>query len=132
LEVEIMKVGWRHGVATLLVAAVVVPYVRYLVRGAMPFIEDPRGMAVTGLAFGLAAVAVLGRGAFRGTWGVAAAFVAVVSGGVGVVTFIRAEEGALSEGLLAVFIGAIALAWVLAELVHTGLVGTRSGHLAHR
>lgn len=34
--------------------------------------------------------------------------------------------------LVAVFIGAIAAAWVLAELVHTGLERPRSGHLAHR
>ncbi|GAA2558911.1 hypothetical protein [Pseudonocardia hydrocarbonoxydans] len=127
-----MKIGWRDGVATLLVAAIVVPYTGYLVRGAVPFIQDPRGMAVTGLVLGLAAAAVLGRDAFRGTWGVTAAFFAIVSGAVGVVTLIRAEEGALSEGLLAVFIGAIAVAWVLAELVHTGLVRPRSGHLAHR
>ena len=127
-----MKIGRRDGVATLLVVAIVVPYLGYLVRGSMPFIQDPRGMAVTGLVLGLAATAVLGREAFRGTWGVAAAFFAILSGAVGIVTFIRADEGALSEGLLAVFIGAIVVAWVFAELVHTGLVRSRSGQPAHR
>jgi hypothetical protein len=126
-----MKIDWRDGVATLLVAAVVVPYIGYLVRGSMPFIQDPRGMAVTGLVLGAAAALALGRAAFRGTWGVAAAFFAVVSGAVGAVTVIRADEGALSEGLLAVFIGAIVVAWVLAELVHTGLVRARPGHPVH-
>lgn len=126
-----MKIRWRDGVATLLVAAIVVPYVGYLVRGSMPFIRDPRGMAATGLILGLAAAAVLGREAFRGTWGVAAAFFAVASAGVGVVTFIRAEEGALSEGLLAVFMAAIVVAWALAKLARTRLVGTRAGHPAH-
>lgn len=126
-----MTIGWRDGVATLLVAAIVVPYIGYLVRGSMPFIQDPRGMAATGLVLGLAAAAVLGREAFRGTWGVAAAFFAVVSAGVGVVTFIRAEEGALSEGLLAVFVVAIVVAWALAELVRTRLVRSRAGHPAH-
>ena len=66
-----MKIGWRDGVATLLVSAVVVPYIGYLVKGSMPFIHDPRGMAATALVLGLAAAAVLGREAFRGTWGVA-------------------------------------------------------------
>lgn len=130
LEVDIMKIGWRDGVATLLVAAVVVPYVGYLVRGSMPFIHDLRGMAATALPLGLAAAAVLGCEAFRGTWGVAAAFLATVSGAVGVVAFIRAEEGALSNGLLTVFIGAMVMAWVLAELVHTGVAQSRAEHAA--
>ena len=127
-----MKIGWRDGIATLLFAAVVIPYVGRMVRGSMSFLEDPRGMAVTGLAFGIAATVILGRTAFHGTCGVAAAFFAILAAAVGVVTVIRADEGALSEGLLAVFIGAIAIAWVLAELVHTGLVRPRSGHLARR
>ena len=62
-----MKIGWRDGVATFLVAAIVVPYVGYLVRGSMPFIQDPRGMTATGLVLGLAAAAVVGPDAFRGT-----------------------------------------------------------------
>jgi hypothetical protein len=125
-----VKIGWRDGAATLLVAAIVVPYVGYLVCGSMPFIQDPRGMAATGLVLGLAAAAVAGRDAFRGTWGVTAAFFAVLSGGVGVVTFIRAQEGALSEGLLAVFMVAIVVAWALAELARTRLVRSRAGHAA--
>ena len=125
-----MKIGWRDGVATLLVAAIVVPYIGYLVRGSMPFIQDPRGMAATGLVLGLAAAVVVGREAFHGTWGVAAAFFAVASGGLGVVTFIRAEEGALSEGLLAVFVGAIVVAWALAELVRTQLVRAKAARSA--
>jgi hypothetical protein len=125
-----MKIGWRDGAATLLVAAIIAPYIGYLVRGRMPFIQDPRGMAATALVLGLAAAVVLGREAFRGTWGVAAAFSAVASGAVGVVTFIRAEEAALSEGLLAVFVGTVVVAWVLAELVRTRLVQTGVGRPA--
>jgi len=117
-----VKVGWRDGVATLLVAAIVVPYVGYLMRGSMPLIQDPRGMAAIALVLGVAAAVVVGREAFRGTWGVAAGFFAVASAALGVVTFIRAAEGALSEGLLAVFIAALVVAWVLAELVRTQLV----------
>jgi hypothetical protein len=73
---------------------------------------------------------VLGREAFRGTWGVAAAFFAIVSGAVGVVAVIRAEEGALSEGLLAVFMAAMVVAWVLAELVRIGVTRSRARHAA--
>ncbi|WP_345603390.1 hypothetical protein [Pseudonocardia adelaidensis] len=124
-----MKIGWRDVVATLLVAAIVVPYIGYLVHG-MPFIQDPRGMAATGLVLGLAAAAVVGREAFRGTWGAVAAFFAVTSGALGAVTFVRAEEGALSEGLLAAFVVAVVVAWALAELVRTRLIGTSAGHSA--
>ncbi|WP_147254408.1 hypothetical protein [Pseudonocardia hierapolitana] len=130
-----MKIGWRDGVATLLVAAIVVPYIGYLLRGSMPFIQDPRGMAVTGLVLGVAAAAAVGRAAFRGTWGAIAAFFAVASGAVGIVTFIRADEGALSEGLLAVFMTALVVAWVLAELVRTHVPLTvpltRAGRSTH-
>ena len=48
-----MKLTLRDGIATLLVAAILVPYVGYLVNGEMPFIKDPRGMAATGLVLGL-------------------------------------------------------------------------------
>jgi len=125
--VRIVKVGFRDVVATLLVAAIVVPYVGYRVRGSMPFIEDPRGMAATALVLGVAAAAVVGRRAFRGTWGAIAGFFAVASAALGVVTLIRADEGELSEGLLAAFIAAIVVAWVLAELVRTRLVPPRPG-----
>jgi hypothetical protein len=122
MEVASMKIGWRDSVATLLVAAIVVPYIGYLVRGSMPFIQDPRGMAGTGLILGIAAAAVLGWDAFLGSWGAVAAVFAVASCLVGLVTVVWAEQGALSEGLLAVFIAAIAVTWALAELVHTGFM----------
>ncbi|KOX06098.1 hypothetical protein ADK65_02490 [Streptomyces sp. NRRL B-1140] len=34
---------------TLIVAAVVVPFIGYSVRGSMPFVQDPRGMAGVGI-----------------------------------------------------------------------------------
>jgi hypothetical protein len=126
-----VKIDWRDLLATLLVAAIVAPYIGYLARGSMPFIEDPRGMAATALALGVAAVVVVGRRAFRGTWGVAAGFFAVASAGLGVVAFVRSDEGALSEGLLAVLVGAIVVAWLLAELVRTRLVPPRRRRPVH-
>jgi hypothetical protein len=56
-----MRLTIRDAVATVLVAAVLVPYLEYLVRGEMPFIEDPRGMPATGLVLGAAAFLVAGR-----------------------------------------------------------------------
>jgi hypothetical protein len=35
----------RDAVATILVAAIAVPYIGYLINGSMPFVQDPTGMA---------------------------------------------------------------------------------------
>jgi hypothetical protein len=44
------RLMFKDLVATVVVAAVAIPYVGYLVRGEMPFIEDPRDMAGAGIA----------------------------------------------------------------------------------
>jgi hypothetical protein len=54
-----MKLAWRDAVATMLVVAVVVAYVGLLVRGEMPFLQDTRGLAGTGLVLGFLAFPVL-------------------------------------------------------------------------
>ena len=59
-----MKPTFRYALATFFVAAIAAPYAGYLVRGTMPFIQDPRGMAATGLVLGAAAVIAAGREAF--------------------------------------------------------------------
>lgn len=51
-----MRLTLRDLVATILVAAIGVPYVGYLVNGEMPFIKDPRGMSAVGLVLGAASV----------------------------------------------------------------------------
>jgi hypothetical protein len=45
----------RDLLATILVAAIAVPYIGYLVNGEMPLIQDPRGMSATGLVLGVLA-----------------------------------------------------------------------------
>ena len=40
-----MKLTWRDGLATLVFAAIVVPFGGYLIYGSMPFLQDPTGMA---------------------------------------------------------------------------------------
>jgi hypothetical protein len=57
-----MRLKTRDLIATILVAAIAVPYVGYLVNGEMPFIKDPRGMSGTGLVLGAVAFLVLRRG----------------------------------------------------------------------
>ena len=39
----------KDAIATVLVAAVALPYVGYLIRDEMLFIQDPRGMAAVGI-----------------------------------------------------------------------------------
>jgi hypothetical protein len=43
------KLTVRDLAATLLIAAVAVPFIGYSVRGSMPFVQDPRGMAGVGI-----------------------------------------------------------------------------------
>ena len=54
------KLSVRDGIATVALLAVLIPYVGYLIRGEMPFIEDPRGMAAVGLVGLMLAVAAWG------------------------------------------------------------------------
>jgi hypothetical protein len=128
-----MRYSWRELVATVLVAAIAVPYVGYLVRGSMPFIEDPRGMAATGLVLG-AAAALVARDAFRGSgFGQATTIAGTASAGAGFAALVWAENGTVSDILLAVFMAGIGLTWALAMVVDTGLLA--AGHrkeIAHR
>jgi hypothetical protein len=55
------KLTIRDLMTTLIVAAVVVPFIGYSVRGSMPFVHDPRGMAGVGIAGCLLTFAAFGR-----------------------------------------------------------------------
>jgi len=110
-----MRITGKNILATLLVAAIVVPYIGYLVWGEMPFIKDPRGMGATGLILGIAAALVAGRAAFdpepvhRAALGTG-----VVALALGVATVWVGT----SETLLAVFIVAVVGTWILGETAY--------------
>jgi hypothetical protein len=111
-----VRIAYKDVVATLLVAAIVIPYLGYVAWGDMPFIQDPRGMAATGLVLGLAAAAVAGRSAFASEPMHRAALGAgVVALGLGVAALLVGT----SEVLLAVFIAAIVVTWALGEIART-------------
>ena len=57
------KLTIRDLLATLIAAAAVVPFIGYSVRGSMPFVQDPRGMAGIGIVGCLLMFAALGRAA---------------------------------------------------------------------
>ena len=116
-----MRLKARDLVATALVAAVAVPYIGYLVRGDMPFIQDPRGMSATGLVIGIVAFWVMQRGDALDRVGKVETAVAVLSLALGIVAFVFAEA-ASAEGLLAVFMVSIAAVWAMKLNDHTGVL----------
>ena len=115
-------------VATVLVAAVVVPYIGYLVWGEMPFLEDPRGMGATGLILGVAAAVVVGRAVFDPA---PLSRAALAVGGFALVTGIATVWVGTSEGLLAGFIGLIVATWALGELAYSTSGTTADRGMAH-
>jgi hypothetical protein len=54
----------RDVLGTLLVAAIVVPFIGYSIRGSVPLIQDASEMAAVGIVGCLLAFAVFGRKAF--------------------------------------------------------------------
>ena len=112
-----MRFTNRDATATLLVAAIVVPYVGYVIRGSMPFIEDPRGMAATGLILGVLAMTVWGRSllASEATRSIVTVL-AVMSFGLG----IAALWAETDEALLAGFVLSIVVVWAITMLAHSG------------
>lgn len=126
-----MQIKLHDWIATLLVAAIVVPYIGYLVNGSMPFIQDVTGMAAVGLVIALVAVSVIGPDGFRGTWGRVAAVTGVVAALLGVAAVFVGETWAHGETLLAYFIGAVVVTWLIAVLTDVRVLSP-DGDPAHR
>jgi hypothetical protein len=125
-----MRLTVRDLVSTLLVIAIGVPYIGYLVRGEMPFIEDPRGMAATGLVLGTAAFLVARSGDRLDQVGKAEVGLAGVSLALGIAALIFAEAAA-AELLLALFMGSIAVVWLVEMVDHAGYMpGHHPAHVA--
>jgi hypothetical protein len=100
--------------ATLIVAAVVVAFIGYSVRGSMPFVQDPWGMAGVGIVGAMLTVAALGRKAFgTGAFEVTMVTLGVLTIGFGIAALIAETAWAL---LVPMVVGLVLL-WVLA-LVH--------------
>lgn len=121
-----MRLTFRDFVATILVAAVAVPYVGYLIRGQMPFVQDPVGMAAVGLVLGGAAYLVLGTGERFDRVGKLELTLAILSVALGVAALAFAET-AFAEVFLAVFMGSILVVWLIELVDHAGF-GKFSGH----
>jgi hypothetical protein len=123
-----MRITYKDVIATVLIVAIVVPYIGYLAWGDMPFIQDPRGMAATGLVLGLAAAALAGRAAFDPDPMHRAA---LCSGVVALALGIAALVAETNEALLALFIVAIVATWAIGEIAHVRGPVTAGRTMAH-
>jgi uncharacterized membrane protein YfcA len=125
-----MRLTFRDLVATVLVAAIGVPYVGYLMNGEMPFIQDARGMSAVGLILGAAAFLVLRTGNARDRVGTLETGAAVVSMILGFAALAFAETAA-AEILLAVFMGSILVVFAFEVADHAGLVHAHPSTAGH-
>lgn len=115
-----MKLTRKDLIATLLIAAVVVPYVGYLIWGEMPFIQDPRGLAAIGIVGLLLGFVAWGLG-LRSVFGKVMLVLGVATLGLGIAAALIGAEG--SELLLAIFVGAIVLVWAIETMHDAGVFG---------
>jgi hypothetical protein len=113
------RLTFRDALATLFVAAIVVPYIGYLVNGSMPFIQDSRGMAGVGLV-GLVLCFIAWGTGIRSAFGRIMAAAGVVSLGLGIAAMLMGAEG--SAILLGVFVASIVVVWAAETLTHAGVL----------
>jgi hypothetical protein len=114
----------RDAIATLPVAAVAVPYVGYLVRGEMPFIQDPRGMAGVGIVGVILSFIAWGIG-IHTIFGKVMLVLGIATLGIGIAAALLGAEG--SELLLAVFMGAIAVVYGAETAYHAAFGEPQAG-----
>lgn len=117
------KLTARDAWATLIVAAVLIPFVGYSARGTWPYVEDPRGMAGVGIVGALLAVWAFGREAFvTGRFGSVMTVLAVVAVGFGVAALI-AES---TWWLLVPMVAGLVAVWLLGVLHDAGSLTGRA------
>jgi len=112
-----MRLTRYDGVATLLFAAILAPYIGYVARGSMPFVQDPEGMAATALILGAVAAYIGGWVARRRLETLAVGTAAL---GLAILTLVSDSffDLAVRNGLMAGFMATIVLLWTGALLRH--------------
>jgi multisubunit Na+/H+ antiporter MnhF subunit len=115
-----MKLTLRDLIATIVVAAIGVPYIGYLLKGEMPFIKDPRGMSAVGLVLGAVAYFVLRGADAHDRVGKVETVAGIVSLALGLAAVVLAEAAA-ADVLLAVFMGSILVVWAFELIDHAGV-----------
>jgi hypothetical protein len=118
-----MKFSIRDGLASLAVAAILVPYIGFLTNGSMPFIKDPRGMSATVLVLGAVAFLFAGQFSTATPIGITEIVLMAASLALGVAAVLAAETAA-AYTLLAFAVGAVVVTWAVQLLHHIGMVHT--------
>ncbi|MFP3712597.1 hypothetical protein [Puerhibacterium sp. TATVAM-FAB25] len=121
-----MRHHLRDWIALGIAAAIVVPYVGYLVRGSMPFVQDPRGMAAVALVLGVAGFMVLDVGTDTRRPQPVELLLAGGTVALGLAAFLLAET-VLAEGLLAALVVAVVLVLLLGVVHDRQFVTTHRG-----
>jgi hypothetical protein len=116
------KLSVRDILGTLIVAAIVVPFVGYSARGSMPFVHDPRGMAGVGIVGCLIAFAAFGRKPFgTGNFEAIMAMTGLLTLGFGIAALIAGTSWAL----LVPMVAGVVIMWVLALMHDAGYIAPR-------
>lgn len=116
------KLTLRDLAATLIIAAVIVPFVGYSVRGSMPFVQDPRGMAGVGLVGAVLALMAFGWQAFgSGMFERIMIGLAAITIGLAVAALIAENVWAL----LVPMVASVVVVWALALAHDAGYLPTR-------
>ena len=116
-----MRLKARDLVGTVLVIAVVVPYIGYVVNGSMPWVTDAKSMAAIGLVVAFAAYMAIQRYDPDDVTDRVEIGLEDVSLGLGLVAVVFAET-AYAEVLLAVFMGSILIVWAIKLMDHAGVL----------
>ena len=117
------KVTVRDALASLIVIAVLIPFVGYSARGSWPFVQDPRGMAGVGIVGALLAVWAFGRETFAtGRFGAVMTVLAVITLGFGIAALI-AEN---TWWLLVPMVAGLVAVWLLGVLHDAGSFAGRA------
>jgi len=122
-----MRITLRDTLASILVAAIAVPYVGYLLYGSVPFVQDPRGMAAVGLILGFVAFLLMWGPDALDRIGKVELTVAIVALGLGVAALVLAGT-AFAEVLLAVFMASILVVWAFELMDHLGMIPGSTHH----
>ena len=118
-----MRFSVRDAVATLLLAAVLVPYVGFLANGSMPFIVHPLGMSVTALILGTTGLLTAGRLSASSGIGLAELILATLTVAVGAAAVLLSATSA-AYTLLALMVGGLVLTWAVQMVHHSGILGS--------
>jgi hypothetical protein len=129
-----MRLIWKDAIAAVLVAAIVAPFIGYMVTGSVPFIQDPTGMAGVGLILGLVGAAIGGWISLDspGFWRMVTGGVGLASLALGILALVSESflELGVRQGLLIAFIATLVVLWGLATVRHLEATGTRGARVA--